>query len=82
MPILMHIVCDGCGAVKKEANHWYTLEFLESAEATVRPMAMSALRSESTALKYYCGRRCVVESLDRWMDRLPLATAHTSDNAA
>ncbi len=25
MPIISQIICDGCQAVKKETNHWYTL---------------------------------------------------------
>jgi hypothetical protein len=82
MPIVMQIVCDGCGTVKKEANHWYIVEYTDHAEAKVRPMAHSPIDCEAKDLKYYCGRRCVAESLDRWMDRLSLATPQAAIRAA
>jgi hypothetical protein len=38
MPVVMQTICDGCGMVKKDANHWYTGEFTGMSEAKVRPM--------------------------------------------
>jgi hypothetical protein len=41
MPIISQIICDGCQAVKKQTNHWYTLVFTEEHQACLRPMAMT-----------------------------------------
>ena len=73
MPIISQIICDGCQAVKKQANHWYTLVIEENQQASLRPMAMSPvelLKTDAGGIQYLCGRRCVAEALDRWMDHL------------
>jgi hypothetical protein len=73
MPIISQIICDGCQAVKKQTNHWYTLVFNDKHEACLRPMGMSPaelFQADATGVRYLCGRRCVSESLDRWMDGL------------
>jgi hypothetical protein len=82
MPVLMQTLCDGCGMVKKEANHWYTLEFVGTSEAKVRPMGPAPASMDAHHLKYFCGRRCVAESLDRWMDRNSQLTAQPFHQAA
>lgn len=68
--------------VKKEATHWYALELTGNSEAMVRPMSPSPASMGAQDLKYFCGRRCIAESLDRWMDRLSQLTAHPSRQAA
>jgi hypothetical protein len=73
MPIISQIICDGCKAVKKEANHWYTLVISDTQEASLRPMAKSRaelFHADVAGVQYLCGRRCVSEALDRWMDGL------------
>ena len=73
MPIITQIICDGCQAVKKQTNHWFTLVINENQEACVRPIAKTPahlLGSDATDTRYFCGRRCVLEALDHWMDRL------------
>jgi hypothetical protein len=73
MPIVSQIVCDGCQTVKKQTNHWYTLIINNKQEACLRPMARSLieqLRADAAGVQYFCGRRCVNEALDRWMDDL------------
>ena len=82
MPVLLQTVCDGCGMVKKEANHWYTLELMGTSEAKIRPMSPAPASVCVQDLKYLCGRRCIAESLDRWMDRLSQLTDHPSRQAA
>ncbi len=82
MPVLLQTVCDGCGRVKKEANHWYTLECIGTSEAKVRPMGSSPTPMDAQGFKYLCGRRCIAESLDRWMDGLSQLTAQPSRQAA
>ena len=73
MPVITQIVCDGCRAVKREANHWYTLVLTEKQEAILRPMAATPadlFTPEAIEVQYFCGRRCVGEAFDRWMDGL------------
>ena len=82
MPVLIQTVCDGCGMVKKEANHWYTLEFAGTSEVKVRPMGPSPASVDAQNVKYMCGRRCIAESLDRWMDRISQLTAQPFREAA
>jgi hypothetical protein len=69
---MSQIVCDGCQAVKKETNHWYTLVVGHDHEACLRPMGFtpSALLQAGApaGVQYLCGRLCAIEALDRWMD--------------
>jgi hypothetical protein len=72
MPIISQILCDGCQAVKKQANHWYTLAISDNHEARLRPMAMAPVelfQADAVGVQYLCGRRCVIGALDQWMDR-------------
>ena len=82
MPVVMQTICDGCGMVKKDANHWYTLEFTGMSEAKVRPMGPSPVSVDAKHLTYLCGRRCIAESLDRWMERISQLTASPFHQAA
>jgi len=79
MPIVSQIVCDGCQAVKKETNHWYTLVIGDGHEACLRPMACtpsSLLQVKAPgAVQYLCGRLCAIEALDRWMDGVTVYAA-------
>ena len=71
MPIISQIICDGCQAVKKETNHWYTL-IINPSEACLRPMATTPVdffKADAAGVQYLCGRRCVIEALDHWMGR-------------
>jgi hypothetical protein len=82
MPVVIQTICDGCGTVKKDANHWYTVEFTGMSEAKVRPMSPSPASVDARHLKYMCGRRCIAESLDRWMDQINQLTAPPLRQAA
>ncbi|HKN85278.1 MAG TPA: hypothetical protein VJV04_00315 [Nitrospiraceae bacterium] len=72
MPIVSQIVCDGCQAVKKETNHWYTLVIGDDHEACLRPMACTPSNllqaGAPGVVQYLCGRLCAIEALDRWME--------------
>ncbi|HET7058952.1 MAG TPA: hypothetical protein VFI05_09475 [Nitrospiraceae bacterium] len=72
MPIVSQIVCDGCQAVKKETNHWYTLAIGDDHEACLRPMACTPsilLQAGAPGVVHYlCGRLCAIEALGRWME--------------
>jgi hypothetical protein len=73
MPIITQIVCDGCQAVKKETNHWYTIARHEE-EAWVRPLDVTLRRRTDVSVfgteLYFCGRKCALEALAYWMDSL------------
>jgi hypothetical protein len=72
MPIITQTLCDGCRAVKKETNHWYTVQFEENAhQATLRPMAHTAaplMQAGRADLLYFCGGLCATEAISQWMD--------------
>lgn len=79
MPIMSQIVCDGCQAVKKETNHWYTLVVGHDHEACLRPMGFtpSALLQAGApaGVQYLCGRLCAIAALDRWMGDVTVSVA-------
>ena len=78
MPIVAHIVCDGCQAVKKETNHWYSVSH-ENNSLCIKPLSLPADWATKTlpdsSIEYYCGRFCAVEALTRWMNKLSDETA-------
>jgi hypothetical protein len=73
MPIVAHIVCDGCQAVKKETNHWYSISH-ENNGLCITPLSLAPDWASKTlpdsSIEYYCGRFCAVEALTRWMNKL------------
>jgi hypothetical protein len=73
MPIVAHIVCDGCQAVKKETNHWYSVS-RENNSLCIKPLSLPPDWATKTlpdlSIEYYCGRFCAVEALTRWMNKL------------
>jgi len=73
MPIVAHIVCDGCQAVKKETNHWYSITN-ENNGLCIKPLSLPAdwatKNLPDSSIEYYCGRFCAVEALTRWMNKL------------
>jgi hypothetical protein len=77
MPIVAHIVCDNCQAVKKETNHWYAIS-LEDNSLCIRPLALptdwATKNLPDSSLQYFCGRFCAIEALTRWMNKLSDAT--------
>jgi len=75
MPIITQIVCDGCGAIKKQTNHWFAVALADGG-VIVRPLD-AALRGqraiEKNSEQYYCGQKCAVKSIAQWMDGPPAA---------
>ncbi len=73
MPIVSHIVCDGCQNIKKETNHWYTIQ-RENKRHCIEPLALPADWAIKTlhdsAIEYFCGRSCALEALTKWMESL------------
>lgn len=73
MPIISQIICDGCQAVKKETNHWYTLVIDNDHQACLRPMALTPsnlLKPGGHGVQFLCGRLCAIGALDAWMDTM------------
>jgi hypothetical protein len=73
MPIVAHIVCDGCQAVKKDTNHWYAIS-VENNSLCIKPLALPAdwatKNFPDSSVQYFCGRFCAVDALTRWMNKL------------
>jgi hypothetical protein len=70
MPIITQIVCGGCGAVKKEANHWFAVSIVEQG-MTIRPLNAALQDREASGKsneEYYCGQKCALEVVAQWMD--------------
>lgn len=57
------LICDGCGAEKREVNHWFGVG-IYGEEFAIRPFA-SRMVSDSI----YCGQACVIRALSEHMDR-------------
>ena len=71
MPIVAHVVCDGCQAVKKDTNHWYASS-IENNNFCIRPLDLPAdvaIQNYSSA-QYFCGRFCALAALTQWMNKL------------
>jgi hypothetical protein len=74
MPLTTQILCDGCQAKKKDTNHWYTVIFRrQTAEVAVLTLkADGRPDAEREGLQqYYCGRYCLLEAMNKWMDAVP-----------
>lgn len=73
VPISTQILCDGCQEKKKETNHWYTLtirqQTAEVARLTLQPDGRPNAERDGLQ-QYYCGRYCVLEAMNKWMDTL------------
>jgi hypothetical protein len=71
MPLTTQILCDGCQAKKKDTNHWYTVRFhrqtAEVAVLTLRADGRPYAEREELQ-QYYCGRYCLLEAMNKWMD--------------
>ena len=69
MPIIRQIICGGCGAVKKETNHWFAVAIVEDG-VMIHPLDAALLHVErpyKNAEEYYCGQKCALEGIAQWM---------------
>jgi hypothetical protein len=66
--------CDGCGALKKDVNHWWMLQrFIEGAiNVLVLPWDEKAAAESAASqhTKHACGRECAHKLLDQWMNEI------------
>jgi hypothetical protein len=68
--MITQIVCGGCGAVKKETNHWFAISIVEHS-LMIRSLTTALHGGPSAAgssVEYYCGQKCVLEAMAQWMD--------------
>lgn len=59
-------VCDVCGAVKKEANHWWGIRLYGSEEMRLYRWG-SYPASASGKISHLCGRACVGRKIEEFM---------------
>jgi endogenous inhibitor of DNA gyrase (YacG/DUF329 family) len=73
-----HIVtCDECGAERKEANHWFSL--LSSPTSPRLSTFDDADRSSEPSFRLdYCGQRCYITAIQRWLDTGTVIDSHTT----
>lgn len=72
MPLVIQILCDRCKVPKQATNHWYTVTIrqrsFEVGPLTLKPDGRPAVEREG--LQYFCGRYCVLEAFNLWMEEL------------
>jgi hypothetical protein len=73
------VVCDGCGAQKQKANHWYVL-FIKTRginrELVIREAASAGMRVD---VMDACGQSCVHKMVDRYLSSGNLQQAQMSE---
>jgi hypothetical protein len=73
MPLVSQIVCNVCHAVKKEANHWFTLSH-DQEGVSIRPLDIYAFARQSVPQNLQpqclCSRLCLMQAISHWMDGL------------
>jgi hypothetical protein len=74
MPLVTQILCDGCKIAKKETNHWYAVTLhqrsIEVGPLTFKPDGRPYAERDGLQ-QYYCGRYCILEAMNKWMDAIP-----------
>lgn len=60
-------VCDGdgCGAVKGDTNHWWTLVEHEKSVLTVGPFYLRSGGDEETQYRDFCGVACLGKAISK-----------------
>lgn len=78
MPIIKQYKCDGCGALKKEANRWWVLRV-----ANTETILMTIERGEQISIAegdlILCGQDCVSKKNSEWMGGKVRATGSQAD---
>lgn len=57
--------CDGCGAEKKEVNHWWIAD--DHKEFVIFPFDPIDIAVDS---KLYCGQSCVLKAVSEYMEKV------------
>ena len=81
MSIETKIICDVCGAVRGETNHWFSIYTYPATDGVLMIRQFATDRPE-----HVCGQQCAHALLDRWLatgmlvertDDLPTAMPQT-----
>jgi hypothetical protein len=69
------VICDGCPAEKKAANHWWIVKTTGE-----RPVFMvwpwDSSQNVVDAAKHYCGQSCVLKAMAQWMSEQVTGEKH------
>ncbi len=60
------IVCDGCGAVKQETNHWYSV-WLYCDRFLIKTLGTLSDIPDGVKVLDLCGQSCVLKSVSEFM---------------
>lgn len=74
--IRQSILCDICGAQRREANHWF-VAYEESGE--LRISSWSSHRLLSVGTKHICGELCTHKLMAEFLARAAAATSQTAE---
>lgn len=66
----MDYVCDGCGAVKREGNHWFLFTEDRGSACIIRwtPEAVSTYKSA----RHLCGESCAIFAVSNFCAKQPV----------
>lgn len=61
------IVCDQCGAVKKETNHWYSADVSTSGLFLLGPAGSGNNGAQNVGVQDICGQQCAISALNNFL---------------
>lgn len=64
MPVVKKYICDGCGIEKGVCNHWFLVSWGQYS-CEVLTWTNNAL--DQQRIPMYCGEKCVLAALSKWM---------------
>lgn len=68
MPVVTKYICDSCGAEKGVTNHWFKITSSRSSDRSgLEFMAVWSWASQHDKAPMYCGEKCVLAALSKWM---------------
>jgi hypothetical protein len=71
MARVQSVVCDGCGKVKGDTNHWWKVLVDENPKGpylALTPLDSNWLSGDWTQIFDLCGQACVISKLSEWMN--------------
>lgn len=75
MSQITNTVCDGCGKVKGETNHWFKSYISETMFEVARP------QDRDSSYKDYCGQNCITKAFQEWLNAQQEAHEATIQNS-
>jgi endogenous inhibitor of DNA gyrase (YacG/DUF329 family) len=68
--IVSQVVCDRCGTVKKDANHWFasSTPTVQAGGIVLYPIESAPVNPPpSITIRHLCSERCVLGDVADWM---------------